>query len=130
MNIYLLIADALLFLHVLVVVYVVFGLVLIIIGKYKSWDWVRNFWFRITHLAAITVVIIQALFGRICPLTTWEMDLRRKAGDVVYEGSFISHWLGEFIYYDFPLWVFAIGYSIFGALVVISWFWVKPNRFR
>ena len=25
---------------------------------------------------------------------------------------------------------FAVGYTIFGALVVMSWFWVKPNRFK
>ena len=39
---YLLAADLLLFAHVLFVAFVVFGLVLILIGKVFAWDWVRN----------------------------------------------------------------------------------------
>ena len=34
-----------------------------------------------------------AWIGMICPLTTWEMALRAKAGDATYSGSFIAHWL-------------------------------------
>ena len=77
---YLLAADALLFSHVLFVAFVVFGLVLVLVGKALDWAWVRNRWFRYAHLAAIAVVVIQAWVGAICPLTTWEMALREHAG--------------------------------------------------
>ncbi|HEB86193.1 MAG TPA: DUF2784 family protein, partial [Gammaproteobacteria bacterium] len=52
---FLLAADAILLLHVLFVTFVVMGLVLIFAGKVRAWAWVRNPWFRLTHLAAIGV---------------------------------------------------------------------------
>jgi len=124
---YLLAADLLLFSHVLFVAFVVFGLVLILVGKVRRWNWVRNLWFRVAHLAAIGVVVLQSWLGVICPLTTWEMALRERAGDVVYAGSFIAHWLESILYFRAPAWVFVVGYTAFGALVVASWFWVRPR---
>ena len=112
----------------LFVAFVVFGLALILIGKIRNWSWVRNAWFRIAHLAAIGVVVLQSWFGIICPLTTWEMALRQRAGDAVYAGTFMSHWLESVLYYRAPAWVFAVCYTVFGALVVVSWFWVRPHR--
>ena len=124
---YLLAADLLLFTHVLFVAFVVFGLVLILFGKLLNWSWVRNWWFRIAHLVAIIVVVLQAWLGAICPLTTLEMYLRRQAGDAVYAGTFISHWLESILYYQAPMWVFTLCYTVFGLLVVLSWFWVRPR---
>jgi hypothetical protein len=125
---YSLAADALLVTHVLFVAFMVFGLMLIFVGKYLSWQWVRNRWFRVTHLLGMGVVVLQALFGVICPLTIWEMDLRSKAGETVYEGSFIRHWLHELLFYQAPSWVFVVCYAVFGGLVLAGWFWVRPRR--
>ncbi|GAA3965191.1 DUF2784 domain-containing protein [Allohahella marinimesophila] len=121
-------ADAMLLLHVLFVAFVVIGLVLIFIGKFMSWPWVRNLWFRGAHLAGIGIVVIQAWLGVICPLTVWEMQLRAKAGEYSYEGSFIAHWLSELLYYQAPAWVFIACYTIFGVLVVLSWWLVPPRK--
>lgn len=120
-------ADALLFLHVLFVAFVVLGLAAILIGKFRGWSWIRNAWFRLAHLVAIGVVVLQSWFGMICPLTTWEMALRQRAGDTVYAGTFISHWLDAILYYQAPAWVFAVCYTVFGALVLVSWFRVRPR---
>ncbi len=125
---YLLAADAVLLLHVLFVVFVVAGLVLILAGRLMSWNWVRNWWFRVTHLAAIGVVVLQSWLGVICPLTKLEMALRDRAGDTTYGGGFVSHWLETILYYRAPAWVFAAVYTAFGALVLLSWFWVPPRR--
>jgi hypothetical protein len=125
---YVLAADAVLLLHVLFVVFVVAGLVLIFAGRLMSWAWVRNWWFRVIHLAAIGVVVLQSWLGVICPLTKLEMALRDKAGDTTYAGGFISHWLEAILYYRAPAWVFAVVYSAFGGLVLLSWFWVPPRR--
>jgi hypothetical protein len=125
---YLLVADAVLLLHVLFVVFVVAGLVLILAGRLMSWAWVRNWWFRVTHLAAIGVVVLQSWLGVICPLTKLEMALRERAGDTTYAGGFVSHWLETILYYRAPAWVFAAVYTAFGAMVLLSWFWVPPRR--
>ena len=118
-----------LFSHALFVAFVVLGLVLIIIGKFAAWGWVRNAWFRFAHLAAIGVVVLQAWIGMVCPLTTWEMALRARAGDAVYSGAFIAHWLESILYYQAPAWVFAVCYTLFAMLVVGCWLWVRPFRF-
>lgn len=123
-------ADVILVSHVLIVFFVVFGLVLVYVGFFLSWKWVRNLWFRITHLVAISVVVLQSWFGIVCPLTTWEMNLREKGGDITYESSFIAHWLNQILYYQAPHWVFVVCYTAFGALVVFSWLIVRPNLLR
>jgi len=127
---FLLAADVILLLHVLFVAFVVLGLVLIFAGKARSWSWVRNPWFRIVHLAAIAVVVLQSWFSVICPLTTLEMALRLRAGDEAYSGTFMSHWLEWILYYRAPAWVFGVSYTAFAALVVVSWFWIRPRRLR
>lgn len=122
-----LLADVLLFGHVLFVAFVVFGLALILAGRQRDWTWVRNPWFRIAHLTAIGIVVLQSWVGAVCPLTTWEMALRERAGEIAYSGSFMSHWLDTLLYYQAPAWVFTVCYTVFAALVVASWFWVRPR---
>lgn len=124
----LLLADVVLLSHVLFVAFVVFGLLAIFVGKLLGWAWVLNPWFRSIHLAAIGVVVIQAWFGVVCPLTTLEMALRREAGEATYAGTFVSHWLDAILYYRAPAWVFAVVYTAFGILVLLSWFWARPRR--
>ncbi|MEM1263714.1 MAG: DUF2784 domain-containing protein [Pseudomonadota bacterium] len=123
-------ADVVLALHVSVVVFVVLGLLLVLLGWAMGWQWIRNPWFRLTHLACIAVVAVQSWFGIVCPLTTLEMYFRRLAGEATYSGSFIGHWLNSLLYYQAPWWIFMLVYTLFGSLVVATWIWVRPNAFR
>lgn len=127
-EVYLLFADLVLALHIGVVLFVVFGLVLILLGGILGWAWVRNPWFRILHLLCIVIVVLQAWAGVVCPLTTLEMWLRRMSGDEVYAGSFVTHWMQLLLYYDFPAWVFTATYTVFALLVVAAWIWVRPSK--
>ncbi len=74
-------------------------------------------------------MVLQSWLGAICPLTTWEMVFREEAGDAAYSGSFVAHWLESILYYRAPEWVFVVSYTVFGALVAASWYWVRPRRF-
>jgi hypothetical protein len=71
-----LLADAVLLLHLAVVLFVVGGLVLVWVGHARrdtrGWGWVDRPWFRALHLLAIVVVVLQAWLGVTCPLTTLE----------------------------------------------------------
>jgi hypothetical protein len=124
----LLLADAILVVHVLFVCFVVFGLFAVYLGYFFNWYWVRNLKFRLLHLFAIGIVVLQSWLGVICPLTIWEMALRKEAGAGTYAGSFIRHWLHQLLYYTAPDWVFILLYSAFGLLVLASWFLVRPKR--
>ncbi len=74
-------ADLIVVFHASYVSFVVLGLVAILVGAALHWRWVRNFWFRIAHLAAIGVVVLESLAGIPCPLTVWESQLRRRRAD-------------------------------------------------
>lgn len=125
---YALLADAVLALHVGVVLFVVAGLGLVLAGNWRGWRWVNAPLFRWLHLAAIGVVVAQAWLGAVCPLTTLEMWLRRQAGDVAYPGSFIAHWLQRLLYWDAPAWVFVLAYTLFGLAVLLAWWRWPPRR--
>jgi hypothetical protein len=62
-------------------------------------------------------------------LTTLEIALRQRANDAPYAGSFIAHWLEALLYYRAPAWVFMLCYTLFGAVVAISWYYVRPRPF-
>ena len=126
---YQLLADAVLVLHALIVAFIVIGLLLIIIGGVRKWTWIVNPWFRVAHLVGIGIVILQAWFGALCPLTTLEMWLRQQAGNLIYQESFIQYWLQKFLFYQAPLWVFAVAYTVFGLLVLMAWLKFPP-RFK
>lgn len=130
MNYYIIAADAILVLHMAFVAFVVLGLVCIVAGGCRSWAWVRNPWFRLLHLGAIIVVVAQAWLGRICPLTIWEMALRERGGQSTYESTFVSYWFQQVLYYDAPMWVFAVCYTVFASGVLLCWWWAPPRPFR
>ena len=126
-HVYQIMADGVLLLHVLFVVFVLTGQLLIVLGAYRGWSWIRNWWFRIFHLGAIAIVVTQSWVSLICPLTTLEMRLRAQAGQEQYEESFIQFWLGRFLYYEAPAWLFIAVYTVFGLFVVITWFRFPPK---
>ena len=126
--IYRVLADSILVFHVLYIAFVVGGQLLIVIGLMLKWSWVRNFWFRVLHLAAIWIVVLQAWVGVICPLTNWENALRAKAGETIYAGGFIQYWLHRLIFFEAEPWVFGVVYTVFGTLVLLTWFYGAPKR--
>jgi hypothetical protein len=127
---YQLLADLVLVLHVALVAFVVFGLVLILIGNLGAWRGINARWFRLLHLTAIGVVVAEAWFRVTCPLTALEVWLRSRARADSYSGSFIEHWVGRMLYYEAPSWVFTLGYSLFGLLVAAAWWYFPPTPRR
>jgi len=120
-------ADLIVVFHASYVSFVVLGLVAILLGAVLHWRWVRNFWFRIAHLTAIGVVVIESLAGIPCPLTVWESQLRRAAGETGYTGDFIGYWVHRLIFYRAEPWVFTMLYFVFG-LAVLAAFILAPPR--
>ncbi len=127
---YRLLADLILIAHFAFVLWVVVGLVVILVGGVLGWGFVRRPWFRVLHLASIGFVVVQAWLGEICPLTTWESDLRVAGGQKPYEpDGFIAHWVQRLMFFEGPPEVFMWAYTAFGALVLAS-FWLVPIRRR
>jgi hypothetical protein len=125
---YRLAADLVLVMHTAFIAFVLFGLVAVLLGMALRWEWTRNPWFRVAHLAAIAYVVVQAFFGLVCPLTTLENALRVRGGQVAYaEGGFIQFWLHRLIFFQAEPWVFTLCYTLFGLLVAAT-MWFAPPR--
>ena len=125
-----LLADIVVLIHALFVLFVVAGQLLILAGWLLKWNWTRNPAFRIAHLAAIGFVVAEAWLGIVCPLTTLEMELRASAGQSVHEMSFIGFWLHRLLFYTAPEWVFTLIYTLFALLVAATFIFYPPGWSR
>ncbi len=127
-------ADLVLVVHVGLVVFVLGGLVLVWVanglGLRGRLGFVNRLGFRLVHLLAIGVVVAESWLGIACPLTTLEQALRARSGapSPGAEQGFVADWLSRLLYYDAPAWVFTLAYSLFGGLVLATWWWFPPDR--
>ena len=86
--IYRALADLILALHLVFVLFVVLGGLLVL-------RWPRIAWLHIP--AAIWGVLIE-FTGWICPLTPLENSLRTRGGEAGYSGGFIEHYIQPLLY--------------------------------
>jgi|SRR5580700_5692537 hypothetical protein len=119
-----LLADAIVVVHLLIVLFVVTGVPLVYLGAALRWTWVRSWRWRVLHLAAILGIAAESVFGVACPLTVWEDTLRGQRSD----SGFIERAIDRVLFYDAPTWVFTVAYVAFAALVLVTWLAVPPTR--
>ncbi len=117
-------ADAVLLIHFVVVLFITTGLPLIYLGAALGWTWVRARRWRALHLAAIVFVAMESLLGIACPLTVWEDALRGGRPTI----GFIERWIERIMFYDLPARVFILAYTGFAVLVAVTWVTVPPTR--
>ncbi len=84
------IADFLVVLHFIFILFVIFGGLLVL-----KWRWVV-----LIHLPSAVWGVLVELQGWICPLTPLEQKFRIAAGEKGYSGGFIQHYLLPVIYPD------------------------------
>ena len=120
-------ANLVLVLHFGIVLFVILGLPVVVLGNNVGWTWVNGLKWRVAHLGAIGVVVLQAWLGRLCALTDLESWLREQAGQAGYTESFIENWLQRLLYYDVPLWLLTVGYTVFALLVAWAWWRFPPT---
>ncbi len=104
-----LIAQVILYVHFAIIAFNVLGLIVIPIGAWAGWRIVRIAWLRLLHLAIMAAVAGQALAGRACFLTIWE---NRLTGNFSVPEPMIAHYVDRVIYWNIPIWGFAIFYSV------------------
>jgi hypothetical protein len=116
-------ADVILVVHFAIAAFVAGGLILVWLGAWRKWGWVRNRWFRYLHLAAIGFVALEALAGIACPLTVWEDSLRGGGSSE----SFVARWVRWALYYEAPEWVFGAAYLAWAAATLATLRLVPPS---
>ena len=76
----------------------------------------------------MVIVSIESLVGVLCPITEWEHQLRRMAGQHVEEDiTFIGRLIRLIVFYEFPDWAFSVMYIGFGVLVILTVFLIPPD---
>lgn len=152
MNRHILLADIILVLHALYAATVVIMVPIILIGWWRKWEWVRNFWFRLIHLIMIGIVVVEVGFGWVCPLTTWEHQLRVAGGELeerelpdwekkpgaetatyatqFYEKNFIVRLIRPILFVDiskYPPVLLNSIYIVFGVAILLLFILVPPR---
>ncbi len=87
-SLYVLLADATMVLHLVFIVFALFGAFLV-----ARWRWLL--WL---HLPAALWAMGIEFAGGICPLTPLENWLRLQGGEAVYSETFVQHYVGALIY--------------------------------
>lgn len=139
---YSVLADVVVAVHFAYVSYVAVGLLVILYGVAMRRQWVRNPWFRWSHLLMICIVAGESLASFECPLTTWEYSLRKMAGQRIdsnepgegaAEPNFVGRLLHNLMFFDDLSStdnVFTIAYVSFALVVVATFVVCPPRRFR
>jgi len=138
-------ADLLAIGHFALVWYVILLQMLVFVGWWRGWRWVRGFWLRLVHLALMAVITGQAAYSTAdqiaysnapeipgndiwieCPFTIWERQLR--GGDLAnIDGSWpVARLANRFLYARVPTLPVLVGYLIFLVGVFISWVFFRP----
>lgn len=116
-----------LYLHFMVIVFNIGGLIAIAMGKIFYWAFVRVFWWRALHAFSMALVAVQAAFGQYCFLTLIENALKRTAG-APREPFWLDEWISAAVYWPLPLAVFVPLYLFGLGLTLWFWIWVRPGR--
>ena len=104
-NLYSALAAAVLFLHALFIVWVVFGALLTRSRPVLRW----------LHILSLIWGLLTDLLPSPCPLTVLENWLEATAGVTPYQGGFLLHYLDKFVYPDIPATVL----TVVGVLVCL-----------
>lgn len=102
---YRILADTVLVVHLIFILFVLFGGLLVIYKRWLVW----------LHVPAMVWGALISFAGWVCPLTPVENSLRRAAGQEGYSGSFVSHYLLPVIYPE----GYSRDFAIFAGMVVV-----------
>ena len=85
---YRILADLVVVVHLLFVIYAIFGGLLVLKWKFTAW----------LHIPALLWGTVVEARGWICPLTPLEIRFRLEAGETGYSGGFVEYYLVPVLY--------------------------------
>jgi hypothetical protein len=120
-----LLADIVLACHFAIAAFITAGLILIPIGYYRHWVWVRKRRLRLLHAGLMVFIALEALLGIACPLTSLESALR----DQKVPDYFLADLVHRLLYWNAPSELFLVLYFLSTLWVLFLWKWVSPVKF-
>jgi hypothetical protein len=122
-------ANVVAFLHLAYALFVILGTIAIVIGPSVGWQWIRNLPFRILHVAAVYVVLVEEVFGIQCPLNVLTWNLRTASGGPEEATDGLGGILDGLLYRTVPGWALDGMYWSLGAGLLVL-LYVVPPRWR
>jgi hypothetical protein len=115
--IYKILADGVVLIHFLWIVFLFFGV---------FWG-IRNKIVKIFHISGLVFAFVIQIFDWYCPLTHLEVWLRSKHDPaLVYTGSFIFHYVEKIVYIEFSrLLIVVFTFILCG---INTWLYFRKNR--
>ena len=113
---YKILADIVVLIHFLWILFLIFGAFL----------GVGNKAIKIIHISGLVFAFVIQIFGWYCPLTDLEVWLRSKHDpSLAYAGSFIIHYVEGLIYIEISPWlIFALTLLLMGFN---TWFYLRKK---
>ena len=128
---YRLLADFLVAIHFLWILFMLAGFALILWGIFFRRKILNWFWFRTLHLAGIVYVGALSIQGKLCPLTIWENQLRAKADPAsAFSGSFIIHYIEKLVYPEVNPVLLQAATVAFGVYTILAYILAPPFRLK
>lgn len=116
-------AQVVLAIHLAIIGFNLFGLIIVPIGAWRRWAFVRAPIWRLAHVLSMAAVAVQAAAGRACFLTDWQDEL---AGAPTGQ-PLIMQWVNSVIFWPFPMWAFEALYLVLFAYTLALLWWVRPR---
>jgi Protein of Unknown function (DUF2784) len=114
-------ADVLVAIHLAFILFATLGGLLAL-----RWRWIV--W---VQMPAVAWAAWIEMSGRICPLTPWEVDFRKLAGESGYTGGFIEHYLIPVLYPEELTRTIQIGLGLFVLAlngIIYTWIIVRKGK--
>ena len=121
------VADLIAAAHIGYFIYVVGGCAAIVVGFTQRWGWIRNPWFRLSHLAAVYIVVFENVFNIACPLNTAEWRLRSTSQSALEASSGIGGVLDHLLFHTIPGHVLNVLYLALAIFLLVAIVLVPPR---
>ena len=122
-----LLANLVALVHIGYFLFIVLGTVAIIIGPRLGWMWIRNVWFRLLHLAAVYIVLIEDVFHIPCILNVLQWGLRRAGGRDPQATEGVGLVLDGLLFRTIPGWALDAMYWSLGVGLLALIYLVPPS---
>ena len=120
-------ANLIALLHLAYFLFIVLGTVAIVVGPTRGWTWVRNLPFRLLHIAAVYVVLIEDTLGIPCPLNVMQWGLRTASGGPQEATAGVGGLLDALLFRTIPGWSLDVMYWSLGVALLVLLYFVPPR---
>ena len=122
-----LLANLVAVVHIGYFLFIVLGTLAILCGPRLGWMWVRNLPFRLLHIAAVYVVLIEEVFRIDCPLSVVQWGLRSAGGGAQEATEGLGGILDGLLFRTIPGWALDGLYWSTGVGLLVLLYFVPPN---